>query len=85
MKKTKRRFKVCEWSQSSLTPSEILTLRTKTLNVSQSIFAELIGVSPRAITSWECSWRKPSVAVQKLIRQLQENPQLAINAIGEKK
>lgn len=84
MKITKRRFNV-EYENFEITSSEILTLRTRTLKVSQSIFAELIGVSPRAVTSWECRWRNPSITAMKTIRQIQNNPQLAINAIREKK
>ena len=37
------------------------------LRLSQAGFADLLGVSTRAVQSWEQGWRKPSSALQKSI------------------
>ena len=37
------------------------------LMLSQAGFADLLGVSTRAVQSWEQGWRKPSSALQKSI------------------
>ncbi len=39
----------------------------KELGLSQVGFADLLGVSTRAVQSWDQGWRKPSLALQKSI------------------
>lgn len=44
------------------------------LNVSQGVFAELIGVSPVLVRSWERGVRTPAPVARRLLDQVCENP-----------
>lgn len=52
-----------------MTPNQVLQARRK-LGLSQAAFAELIGVSPRAVKYWERGQRNPSKVAVKRIQDL---------------
>ena len=57
------------------TPKETKQVR-KASGLSQSKFAEAMGVSPKTVQSWEHGSRKPDGAATKLLRLLRGNPKL---------
>jgi putative transcriptional regulator len=46
----------------------------KQTNLPQKYFAELIGVTPRAVEAWEAGTRKPTGTVKRLFRLIEKNP-----------
>jgi putative transcriptional regulator len=44
------------------------------LNVSQSVFAQLLGVSPVLVRSWERGVRTPAPVARRLLDQVREEP-----------
>jgi DNA-binding transcriptional regulator YiaG len=54
-------------------PAKIVSLR-KTLNVSQSVFARLLNVSPMTAKSWETGRRSPCGAALRLLAIASSNP-----------
>ena len=59
---------------------EIKTVREK-LNVSQSEFALLIGVSVRTLQNWEQGRRKPEGPAKALLRIASKNPGAVLGAL----
>ena len=59
---------------------EIKTVREK-LNVSQSEFALLIGVSVRTLQNWEQGRRKPEGPAKALLRIASKNPRAVLDAL----
>ena len=59
---------------------EIKTVREK-LNVSQSEFALLIGVSVRTLQNWEQGRRKPEGPAKALLRIASKNPGAVLDAL----
>jgi len=45
------------------------------INVSQAVFAQLLGVSTSTIQSWEQGKREPSKMARRLIEEIQNNPE----------
>lgn len=45
-------------------PQGVAAVRTE-LGLSQAALADLLGVSPRTVQSWEQGWRRPSDALEK--------------------
>lgn len=58
-------------------PSPAKTIRKK-LNLSQSAFASLMGVSPRTVQDWEQGRRKPQGPAKSLLRIAEQHPEIFI-------
>ena len=56
-------------------PEKILALR-KQMNLSQSVFAEMLNVSPSSIRQWEQGKRTPSGSTKVLLELLEKSPHL---------
>ncbi|MDR0929128.1 MAG: helix-turn-helix domain-containing protein [Oscillospiraceae bacterium] len=56
------------------TPEEIKMIRSG-LGMTQSVFADVIGVSKRTVESWETGRFSPDGAARRLISVLQQDPQ----------
>jgi len=63
-----------------LPSSRVRAIREQT-SLSQSEFAELIGVSVKTLQNWEQDRRRPTGPADALLRILSHEPQLAVNAI----
>ncbi len=61
-------------------PPEIKMVR-KTLSVSQSEFAMMIGVSVRTLQNWEQGRRKPEGPAKALLRIASKNPRAVLEAL----
>ncbi|MDJ0762887.1 MAG: NadS family protein [Myxococcota bacterium] len=61
-------------------PPDIKTVREK-LNVSQSEFALMIGVSIRTLQNWEQGRRKPEGPAKALLRIASRNPRAVLDAL----
>ena len=61
-------------------PPEIKTVREK-LNVSQTEFALMIGVSVRTLQNWEQGRRKPEGPAKALLRIASKNPDAVLDAL----
>jgi putative transcriptional regulator len=59
---------------------EIRTVREK-LNVSQTEFALMIGVSVRTLQNWEQGRRKPEGPAKALLRIASRNPSAVLDAL----
>lgn len=53
----------------------------KTLSVSQSEFAMMIGVSVRTLQNWEQGRRKPEGPAKALLRVASKNPKAVLEAL----
>ncbi|MCL2527386.1 MAG: helix-turn-helix domain-containing protein [Defluviitaleaceae bacterium] len=60
---------VCE----AISPTEIKAVR-ENLKMSQSMFAQVIGVSKKTVESWEAGRYKPDGAARRLISIMQQDP-----------
>ena len=54
----------------------------KSVKVSQSQFARMIGVSVDAVQNWEQGRRTPRGPAMALLRVFEENPKVVVNALG---
>jgi putative transcriptional regulator len=61
-------------------PPEIKSVREE-LNVSQSEFALMIGVSIRTLQNWEQGRRKPEGPAKALLRIASKNPRAVLDAL----
>lgn len=59
----------------SISSLEIKTIRGK-LNVTQPVFAQLIGVSVETAKSWETGRRAPNATARKLLQVASKNPSI---------
>ncbi len=64
-------------------PPEIKNVREE-LNVSQSEFALMIGVSIRTLQNWEQGRRKPEGPAKALLRIASKNPRAVLDALHAK-
>ena len=64
-----------------LKPKDIVTLRTKTIGVSQHVFAVLLNVKPQTVQSWEQGLRTPSGCALRLLHIAQNKPRVLTDAI----
>jgi putative transcriptional regulator len=55
-------------------PADIKRLRTRTLGVSQSVFARLLGVSPKLVEAWEAGRNIPAGPVSRLFEIIEQDP-----------
>ncbi len=60
--------------------AEVRAIRERT-SLSQSEFADLIGVSVKTLQNWEQNRRRPTGPAVALLRIIQHEPKLAIQAI----
>jgi putative transcriptional regulator len=67
-----------------INPPEIKTVREK-LNVSQTEFALMIGVSVRTLQNWEQGRRKPDGPAKALLRVASRNPSAVLDALHAEK
>ena len=59
-------------------PSSAKVIRSK-LDLSQSAFAALMGVSPRTIQDWEQGRRQPKGPAKTLLRIAEQHPEVFLN------
>lgn len=62
-----------------MSPEEIARIRQE-LNASQTLFAMLLNVSPKAVQSWEQGLRHPTRAALRLLAIAKKNPKLLLRA-----
>ena len=62
------------------THEEIKALRNEQ-QVSQVIFAEIMGVTPQAVEAWEAGKRKPTGTAKRLIQLIEQNPNIIDNML----
>ena len=67
-----REIKRGEYGRVTIVPS-VASIREKT-GLSQSRFAQLLGVSPRTLQEWEQGRRVPSGAARTLLLIAEKNP-----------
>ena len=72
-----RQLKRCEHGRITNVPS-VATIREKT-GLSQSRFAELLGVSVRTLHEWEQGRRAPSGAARTLLLIAAKNPRALLD------
>jgi putative transcriptional regulator len=68
-------------SEIVITSTEIKEIREKT-NLSQTVFAKLLNVSPSSIRQWEQGKRVPTGATKVLLELLNKSPHLLDYRIG---
>ena len=61
-----------------MSKAKILKLRQQ-LNCSQTVFAQLLNVSPKTVQAWEQGVRKPSETALKLLNIAAKDPQVLWN------
>ncbi|MGH7215364.1 MAG: helix-turn-helix domain-containing protein [Tepidisphaeraceae bacterium] len=54
-------------------PARVRSVRAR-VGASQTVFAQLVGVSPELIRSWEQGFRKPSPLARRLLEQIERDP-----------
>ena len=57
------------------TAEQIVAIRKK-MNLSQTVFAQVLNVSPSSIRQWEQGKRKPSGSTKVLLELLEKSPHL---------
>lgn len=68
------------YNDSASAPNAIATLR-KHINVSQTAFATLLGVTRSTVAQWEQGRRKPDGAAARLLQIVEKNPKLLTETI----
>ena len=63
---------------------EIKSIRLK-VNLPQTCFAELLGVSSRSVEAWEAGKRKPTGAANRLFQLIEKEPRLINIMVKQKK
>ena len=53
---------------------DVKRFRTETLGVSQSVFARLLGVSPKLVEAWESGRNTPAGPVRRLFELIERDP-----------
>lgn len=54
----------------------------KSVNVSQSAFARMLGVSVGTVRNWEQGRRTPRGPAMALLRVFEDNPKVVVDALG---
>ncbi len=62
-----------------LKPAEIRRIR-ESLHASQTVFARLLCVSPKAVQSWEQGLRRPQNTALRLLEIAKANPRVLLSA-----
>lgn len=60
----------------SMSPGQITRLRRRKLAVSQAVFARLMNTAPQTVHAWEQGRNKPSGSALRLLRLVDESPEL---------
>jgi len=68
----------------SFSKTRIKKIRKKLLNVSQPVFASILGCAPSSIKSWERGKNRPSGAAKRLLQIIEEDPGYFIKLIMKK-
>lgn len=68
---------------TTINVNRVRTIRERT-SLSQSEFAQLIGVSVKTLQNWEQDRRKPTGPAEALLRIIAHRPKLAIEAIHQR-
>jgi len=69
----------CRCPPSAMSSADIVRLRQQ-LKYSQSVFARLLNVSPKAVEAWEQGIRVPSDAALKLLSIAKRHPEVLLEA-----
>ena len=65
---------VLDLEPGAYAPTSIQSMRQK-LDVSQAVFARIMGVSSHTVQAWEQGKREPSRTVRRLMDDIQDDPQ----------
>mgnify|MGYP001615934145 FL=1 len=76
-----RRGEMKAFRVSDLKPMDIKTVRKK-LDLSQSEFALMIGVSVSTLQNWEQGRRRPEGPAQALLKVAAANPKAVVDALA---
>ncbi len=57
-----------------LSKKQIRSLRIQVLNMSQSVFASILNVSPKTVESWEQGLNEPAPIADRLLHLLRKDP-----------
>jgi DNA-binding transcriptional regulator YiaG len=63
--------------------TKIKKIRVGLLEVSQPIFATILGVSPSAVKSWEQGNNSPNGAIRRLLQVIENDPASFLQAISK--
>jgi putative transcriptional regulator len=64
---------------------EVKKIREQILNVSQSVLAKYLGVTDKAVKSWEQGLSKPSGSAARLLQIARSNPKAFMELLGSLK
>ena len=64
---------------------KIKKIREKLLEVSQPVFAAILGVSPSAVKSWERGENIPNGAIRRLLQVIEQDPAYFLESIVVRK
>lgn len=67
-------------NNSANAASNVAQIRKK-LNVSQSVFAEMMGVSRYSVVKWENGTRKPEGAACRLLEIMAKHPEIVLQSV----
>jgi DNA-binding transcriptional regulator YiaG len=65
--------------------TKIKRIRERILDVSQPVFAAILGVSPSAVKSWERGQNSPNGAIRRLLQVIETDPEHFLSSISDKK
>jgi putative transcriptional regulator len=75
--------------RGQIKPSRVFTYNAvdirklrESVNVSQSKFARMVGVSVDTVQNWEQGRRRPRGPAMALLRVFQRNPKVVVGALG---
>lgn len=69
------------WTFEIRTPNDVTKIRNK-LGVSQSRFAQLLGISENTLQNWEQGRRKPSGSARILLKVAALHPEVILEAVA---
>ena len=69
----------------TISKADIVKIRKTIFQMSQPVFAKLLGVSPACIRAWEQGHNEPSGSVRRLMQLLIKDPQNTLKTISEDK
>ena len=69
---------------SQYQPADVKALRSS-MQVSQRLFASLVGVSPELVAHWEYGIRQPAPVARRLMDKIRENPAAFLKSLMQHK